>query len=96
MKYLDMTAENTTLDEGEREKVNGNPDDLEELLNNREKEAAQAAMMDEVGHKEHAEDMECGGEEVSAERDPFLATNKHESLFCCKRKGANYLVMQTI
>ena len=51
--------------------------------------------MDEVGHKEHAEDIECG-EETSTERDPFLATNKHESLFCCKRKGANYLVMQTI
>jgi hypothetical protein len=40
MKYLDMTSENTTLDEGERQKVNANPDDLEELLNNREKEAA--------------------------------------------------------
>jgi hypothetical protein len=25
-----------------------------------------------------------------------LTTNKHESLFCCKRKGANYLVLQTI
>ena len=35
-------------------------------------------------------------EEQKSERDPFLATNRHESLFCCKRKGANYLVMQTI
>ena len=41
MKYLDMTADNTTLNENERERVNGNPDDLEELLNIRDKEAAQ-------------------------------------------------------
>jgi hypothetical protein len=52
-------------------------------------------MMEEVGHKEHGDDQECG-DETNTERDPFLATNKHESLFCCKRKGANYLVMQTI
>jgi hypothetical protein len=39
MKYLDMTSDNTTLDEEERKRVNDNHEDLETLLANRDAEA---------------------------------------------------------
>jgi hypothetical protein len=43
-----MTADNTTLDEEERNRVNNNHDDLETLLANRDNEAMQMEMQQEV------------------------------------------------
>ena len=61
MKYLDMTSDNTTLNEDERDRVNNNTDDLEKLLANRDNEAP--AMMEDLSKREGM----MAGEEVISE-----------------------------
>jgi hypothetical protein len=33
--------------------------------------------------------------ESKDERDPFEIANKHERLYCCRRKGVNYLIINS-
>lgn len=82
MSYLEMTAENTTLNEEQRKIVNqAVPDDEAELL---------------LKKKENNEDQQEALDEEDIEQDPVLIPNKQESLFCCKRKGANYYVINSV
>lgn len=86
-----MTSENTTLDEEERHRVNNNHEDLETLLANREAQSEDAQKMDEMMLVPAEEPVAEAAK--TTEKDPFLIANKQESLFCCKRKGANYLII---
>jgi hypothetical protein len=82
MPYLEMTAENTTLTKEQRMLVDqAAGDDEGEALLQRDGEAG---------------DEEAKEEEDEVEQDPVKIPNKQESLFCCKRKGANYYVINSI
>tara|TARA_B110000285_G_C15006115_1_gene553942 strand:+ start:70 stop:513 length:444 start_codon:yes stop_codon:yes gene_type:complete len=32
---------------------------------------------------------------IDSSKDPFSSNNKHEGLFCCGRRGVNYLIINT-
>jgi hypothetical protein len=90
MPYLDFDQETTELNSGEVEQLN-NDEERQALLDQsiasaRGAGGAQARSL--LAQDQLGKEMESG-------KDAFNVANKHENLYCCGRRGVNFLIINT-